>query len=586
MSTHLLVAFGDSAHSVASLKAMANSDPSALNALDLHMRFPSHMTRAQFFAAYVGGKFGACAVYGDDDVPTETSDNGWPHVVRQGECLDVRLTSGFDPSAPASTFRVTPTADLRGQAALLALARAILVGTGDGDGALSVLDAGYANVRPNDANHGRMHGLGLHEWVGGVGDRGRRMAPYAFKKQDTPRGATFATMLQRTWLPALRAGTRSLQARGAPVFAGDALTPSRPRSHPRSLTPSALRPALAPTRAPSHPPALRRRAAWLATFAIVFCFWQCSESLSNAFHYDREDKGPSQAVWFWSHGRAGVRCGAWFLLPAHGIAVELGATSIAWRGDLVLHATHMTALGKSSTATLLSVWNGVGGSLLRALLDRLCFKKTDSHSMATWRRIPRGVPVIVQWRTDGDEQDDGTWTKGAYWRHAYGTVWSTPARGGTPQRTLGAAGFNIVTPAHVKVWLDCDRSKQKTKKTAVKVCDVRVHWQKMRGDDAALAALRHATQDVKKKFDVDALMAASAEKARAFVTDARSGATTARGTTRRTSTTESAERGAAESGGAESGGAKSRGAEPRRTKRGGAKRGGAKRRRRTAHRAP
>ena len=515
--SQLIVAFGDRSRSIKSLAALAKSDADGFNALDLHMRFPSHGTQAQFFAAYDGGKskFHVEAVYGHGDVPTRTSDNGWPVVIRQGERLNALLTSGFDPTLPATIFRVTPTADLPGWAELLELALPILVGTGDD--ALSVLNAGYADVRPKDTTHGRMTGMGDHEWGGGAGDRGRRMVPYAFTEQDTPRGLAFATLLQRTWLPALRAGTL--------------LFPSARRARLRRHRTHSLPPALAPTRAPSLPSAFRCRAAWLITFTVVFCFWQCSESLSNAFHYDRGDKGPSQAVWFWSHGHAGVRCGAWFLLPAHGIAVELGATSIAWRGDRVLHATHMTAVGKTSTATLLSVWNGVGGSLLRSLLDRLCFK-TDSHNMAKWRCIPRGTPVIVEWRTDGEKLEDDSWTKGRYWRHAYGTVWSTPANGGTPYRTLGAKGYQITTPAHVKVWLDSDRGQQSTKKTAVKVCDVRVNWQKMRGDDVALTALRTATRHI-ATFDVDVLMAASVEKAHAFVTNARSGATTSRGTTRR-----------------------------------------------------
>ena len=209
------------------------------------------------------------------------------------------------------------------------------------------------------------------------------------------------------------------------------------------------------------------------------------------------------------------------------IAIELGACSIAWHGGRVLHATHMTQAGKSSPNRLLSLWNGVGGNVLRALLDRLQFT-TNAHKLRIWKTIPDGTRVIVQQRCDGKEEDDGTWSQSPDWRHHYGTLRNV-ARPGAPivaRKTMGAKGDSCEsTRSYVTVRLD--RDLDKGKKPSYWTCqDVRVHWRKL--DESAIATLELAMRGV-DEFRVRDLIAASKARETTYLANARSGATTHRG---------------------------------------------------------
>jgi len=498
---------------------MALEKPTQLNEKRLQVRKPDGLSNVEYMLAMRDGRrrLNGPSVGGDraplsftnGDMPTEEDLNGWSVFVPQGGSYDVFLSSGIHPKAPPSRFTVKPTADQPSMKKLIAVCIALLVG------ACGVLHYNFADVRPSFA--GSMHGIGYHEWVGGAGSSGRRRTPYSFKEQATAQGMKFATQLHRDYMPQLRAGNDDSSSA---LLCSTALTtaPSLPPSLPPFASPPPLR---------TH----GRRAAWLLVFATVACFWQCSDSLCNEPHYDTGDVGPSQALWFWSDGSIGPRRAAYFVLPNHGIAVELGACTIAWRGDLVLHATHTMDAGKSNPARrLLSVWNGAGGKLLRSLYDNLYFT-SNTHGKNVWEHIPRFTRVIVMQRVDG-EKHNGEWSKATETRYHYGVVWSTPKDGAQPQLTMGPKGRRSETTAFVNVRLD--RDKKKKKNTPVDYTHVRLLWEKIANDPIAINALKAATVAVpKESFDVDALIAESARKRQTFVADARRGATTSRGKTRK-----------------------------------------------------
>jgi hypothetical protein len=235
------------------LQHLAHTDPEALNALHLPIRIPGSCTGAADYFNNLD-----TLEWEDPDMPGK-DNNGWLYVVRSGELLDVLTTSGNTPDAAPSILRVSPTPSNGPVRDLLSCCNDLLVGRGGKHG--GVLDeVDYKAVRASFG--GSMIGVGWREWVGGKGDAGRRLAPYSFPGDDTAAGRKFAAWLRRDILPALIA-------------------------------------------------------AWVLAFGCVACFWQCSQSLCNALHYDTGDAGMSQALWWWENSIVGIRRGAWFLLPNH-----------------------------------------------------------------------------------------------------------------------------------------------------------------------------------------------------------------------------------------------------------------------------
>ena len=198
----------------------------------------------------------------------------------------------------------------------------------------------------------------------------------------------------------------------------------------------------------------------------------------------------------------GVRCGAWFLLPNHGVAVELGQCTIRWRGDLLMHGTHQTEAGRACPNDLLSVWNGVGGALLRSRLDKIAFQ-SKPLGRKFWAHVPAGTPLVVRKsaRALGTAQAKERRSKSALWRWSYGIASASKAptrhckkvvmRGSRGKRSSGNDYVNVVTK----------KSGGKKKTSRVRSGDVRVRWTflttaqidvlvRALGDDASVVAER------------------------------------------------------------------------------------------------
>ena len=237
-------------------------------------------------------------------------------------------------------------------------------------------------------------------------------------------------------------------------------------------------------------------------------------------HYDAGDKGPSRGVWFWGDDGVGVRCGAWFLLPNHGIAVELGSCTIRWRGDLILHGTHQTKAGKECANTLLSVWNGVGGKLLRSRLDALAFQ-SDECGRKFWPRVPSGIPVVTRMRAASSKPEKGERAAPGRWTHGYGVTSASPCAARTGKNVLmqGAAGERETGNHYVKV-VTAKSIKKTTKWVAVSYRDIRVRWSAL--DPDQVAALIGAVDK-----NVPELIAQSAERELGCIKRERSGITAA-----------------------------------------------------------
>jgi hypothetical protein len=416
--------------------------------------------------------------FGDIDMPTLFSNGKFRIVVRRGETYSAMLLSGRRPDAEATLFEVTPLdADWKRASSLGAMCTAAL------EGAHGAMNAVLAPTR--DSVSGFMGGLGVHEWVGGKHDPGRRNVPYATGLSELE-AAAYHTRMQRNTMPALTTGTTAVRP-GARVDV--------------SMLTVLLR-------APSSP----LLPAWALTFKIVYCFWAFSVALCNAMHYDTGDKGPSRAVWFWSGNGVGVRCGAWFILPNHGVAVELGQCTIRWRGDLLMHGTHQTEAGRACPNDLLSVWNGVGGALLRSRLDQLAFTST-ACGRKFWATIPPKTPVVVRKRARGTAQAKGLWT------HRYGVTSTSkaPTRASTMVRMDGC---DEKGNAYVKVVTK--KSGGTTKTRNVQFDDARVRWSVL-----TTAQIAQLVQAVGTATDVATLIAEHRAREVDFVDRAHRGETAA-----------------------------------------------------------
>lgn len=389
--------------------------------------------------------------YRDIDMPTQSNNRRWRIVVRLGEDFSAKLFSRRRPGTEPTVFSVTSLppdwkrASQLGRACTAAL-----------EGEHGAMQAQLAPTRVSFG--GFMGGMGQHEWVGGKHDPGRRNVQYASGLSE-PEAAAYHTRMQRNIMPELTKGKACI----APL--------------PRAL--GAQREMCVAPHSPSFfaRPSSPLLPAWALTYAIVYCFWAFSVALCNAMHYDTGDKGPSRAVWWWSGDGVGVRCGAWFLLPNHGIAVELGQCTIRWRGDLLMHGSHETEGGRACTNELLSVWNGVGGALLRSRLDEVAFQ-SKARGREFWAQLPAGTPVVVRNRACalGTAQAKKRGLKSAKWRWSYGVTSTAPAPTCQSKKVVmqRSSGERSIGNDYVKVVTKKSGGKKKT--SPVWSGDVRVRW--------------------------------------------------------------------------------------------------------------
>ena len=111
----------------------------------------------------------------------------------------------------------------------------------------------------------------------------------------------------------------------------------------------------------------RQREAWPPGTPWWPQCWDASEDLGNASHID-PDGDRAFAVWYAERGHEGVSDGWWFLLPQHGLAVELAhGTWISWDGRVQHHCTALPRVGEGDS--LCSVFASIHSGVL-SHLDR------------------------------------------------------------------------------------------------------------------------------------------------------------------------------------------------------------------------
>jgi hypothetical protein len=85
--------------------------------------------------------------------------------------------------------------------------------------------------------------------------------------------------------------------------------------------------------------------------------WAASRNLGNPPHYDHKDAHRGYAQWYVERGELHDKITSWwFLLPEHGIAIELcDGAAISWDGRAVIHCSSVP----NSPTALYSLWCSV-----------------------------------------------------------------------------------------------------------------------------------------------------------------------------------------------------------------------------------
>ena len=162
-----------------------------------------------------------------------------------------------------------------------------------------------------------------------------------------------------------------------------------------------------------------------------------SHNLGNARHVDRRDARQCYAVWLRGdpHARA-TQLAWWFLIPDHGVAIELrDGTMGSWDGRVVPHCT-LVASGVPDGDALYSLFMGVYARVEDAQ-DRAHEMRAALHAAAAERDLGLYVPV---------EEGETVWVRyfpssdRSLWRRTTGDVVEACEDGSLCVRWAGGHG--------------------------------------------------------------------------------------------------------------------------------------------------